>query len=153
MSFLFLHISSTLKQASLLQTPPVGLEGELIIIPFVLGVILDSKSLKLGSNCFVLSVFTKTGLAPVETMAFVVIIHVNGVVITSSPTPTPNDFRAMYKALLPEPVPTENLELKYDVLQPYFFQILRPSLVDSDVHKHLTSFVNKSNCLSYGYEN
>mgnify|MGYP006176435381 CR=1 FL=1 len=47
----------------------------------------------------------------------------------------------------------ENLELKYDVLQPYFFQILRPSLVDSDVHKHLTSFVNKSNCLSYGYEN
>jgi molybdate transport system substrate-binding protein len=47
----------------------------------------------------------------------------------------------------------ENLELKYDVLQPYYYQILRPSLVDSDVHKHLTSFVNESNCLSYGYEN
>ncbi|MDG1990259.1 MAG: substrate-binding domain-containing protein [Dehalococcoidia bacterium] len=47
----------------------------------------------------------------------------------------------------------KNLELKYDVLQPYFFQILSPSLVNSDVHKHLISFVNESNCLSYGYEN
>ena len=62
---LFLHKSNNLKIASLLHTPPVGFEGELIIIPFVRELILDSNSSKLGSYCFVLLVCTKIGFAPV----------------------------------------------------------------------------------------
>ena len=43
------------------------------------------------------------GFAPVWSIAFMVIIHVKGVVITSSPGPISRDLRAKYNALLPEP--------------------------------------------------
>ena len=45
------------------------------------------------------------GFAPVCSIAFMVIIHVKGVVITSSPSPISRDLRAKYSALLPEPTP------------------------------------------------
>ena len=51
--------------ASSLHTPPVGLDGELMIIPFVLELILDFKSSKFGSYCLVATVSTKIRLAPV----------------------------------------------------------------------------------------
>ena len=60
-----MKISSNLLTASSLQTPPVGFEGELIIIPFVFFVILRVKSSKSGSFCLDGSVLTKTGFAPV----------------------------------------------------------------------------------------
>ena len=50
---------------SSLHTPPVGLEGELIIIPLVLLLIFFSKSSKIGSFCLDGFVSTNTGLAPV----------------------------------------------------------------------------------------
>ena len=46
------------------------------------------------------------GFAPVCRIALIVIIHVKGVVITSSPGPISRDLRAKYNALLPEPRPT-----------------------------------------------
>ena len=57
--------SNNLKIASSLHTPPVGFDGEFMIIPLVFLFILDSKSLKSGSFCLLSKVSTKTGLAPV----------------------------------------------------------------------------------------
>ena len=51
--------------AESLHTPPVGLDGELIIIPFVLLFIFFLKSEKSGSYCLFLFVLTNTGFAPV----------------------------------------------------------------------------------------
>ena len=49
--------------ASLDHKLPVGLEGELIIIPFIFLEILDLKSFKSGSKFFFESVSTKTANA------------------------------------------------------------------------------------------
>ena len=48
---------------------------------------------------------TNTGFAPHATIAFEVIIHEKGVVITSSFYLIPKDFKAKYKPLLPEATP------------------------------------------------
>ena len=52
--------------ASLLHTPPVGFDGELIITPFVFLDSFFSNSLKFGSYCLLGFVPTKTGVAPVR---------------------------------------------------------------------------------------
>jgi hypothetical protein len=48
---------------------------------------------------------TKTGVAPTRLMASAVAKKVKGVVITSSPGPTPRARRAMTKASVPEFTP------------------------------------------------
>ena len=58
-------IQSVLLISSSLQTPPVGLEAELIIIPLVLLLIEFSKISKSGSYCLLGIVGTITGFAPV----------------------------------------------------------------------------------------
>ena len=49
--------------ASFDQTPPVGLDGVFMIIPFVLGVILDLRSSKSGSKFLSIFVLTNIGVA------------------------------------------------------------------------------------------
>ena len=48
----------------------------------------------------------KTGVAPVREIDSAVAPKVNGVVITSSPSPTPNASSPRYNASVPEPTPT-----------------------------------------------
>ena len=59
-----LAIFSVFLIASSDQTPPVGLLGELMIMPFIDLSILLFRSSKSGSNCFWAIVSTKIGSAP-----------------------------------------------------------------------------------------
>ena len=86
--------------ASSLQTPPVGFEGELIIIPLVFFVILDFKSLKSGSYCLSERVLTKIGLAPVMETKSGKDTQYGAKIITSSPCSN-KTWHALYNECLP----------------------------------------------------
>ena len=56
------------SNASLLQTPPVGLDGEFIITPLTLELFLILRSLKSGSKFFSGTVSTSIGSASARRM-------------------------------------------------------------------------------------
>ncbi len=77
------------------------------MIPRVL--IVMTSSIRPGSMLKVpLSTSTSTGFAPVSAMASPVAMKVKGVVMISSPGPTPWAMRAMISASVPEPTPMAN---------------------------------------------
>ena len=82
---------------------PATCIGTIAFVFFVIALLIESGSILKSSKTS-----TNTGFAPVAAIAFVVIIQVYGVVITSSPRPIPRLTKARYKALLPEPTPTAN---------------------------------------------
>ena len=57
--------------------------------------------------------FTTTGLAPQSRIASIVAIKLNACVITSSPGLTPNAFKAILIAAVPEDTARQNLTLNF----------------------------------------
>ena len=74
------------------------------MIAFVFGVI--AASIAFGQILNVRgSISTKTGMAPTYLIASAVAINVNGVVMTSSPSPMPSAINAKCRASVPEATP------------------------------------------------